>query len=357
MCRVHDPILCVIPPYMLEKMVEKGSERMREAALKTLKQSNHLRMHRQMISDTPRAELESLTPGLEAHSLAKVREVYDAANKEILPGKLVRAEGEGSTGDLAVDEAYDGAGYTWDMYWECYKRNSIDSRGMIIKSTVHYGEKYNNAFWNGNQMVYGDGDGELFDRFTIDLDVIAHELTHGVTQYCANLRYWFQSGALNESFSDVFGTCCKQRVLGQDAKDGDWLIGAKVLKGDDYALRSMKAPGTAYLNHPVLGNDPQPATMDQYRELQPWDDNGGVHINSGIPNHAFFLAATEMAGKACVKAGRVWYVALSKELLGNREAQFVDAANACIVAARNEFGAGSLEEKAVEKAWKEVKVI
>ncbi|MEJ2716916.1 MAG: M4 family metallopeptidase, partial [Deltaproteobacteria bacterium] len=352
MCSRHDPILCIVPPYMLEKMVEKGTKKVRQAALRTMKQSNHVRLRRELLQDQPRPEIESLASGVEAHSLAKVRRVYDGKNTETLPGWLVRSEGDAPTGDPAVDEAYDGAGHTWDLYWECYHRNSIDGLGMILDATVHHGTAYNNAFWNGSQMVYGDGDGAVFTRFTIDLDIIAHELTHGVTQYTARLRYRFQSGALNESFSDVFGSLCKQRVLKQKAKDADWLIGENVLIGEEYALRSMKAPGTAYQNHPTIGDDPQPATMDDYLVLDPSEDHGGVHFNSGIPNHAFYLTAVDLGGYAWEKAGRIWYRTLSKELVGNRDATFVDAAAATIMAARNEFGAGSIEEKAVEKAWK-----
>jgi Zn-dependent metalloprotease len=226
---------------------------------------------------------------------------------------------------------------------------------MIIDQTVHYGEEYNNAFWNGEQMVYGDGDEELFTRFTIDMDIVAHELTHGVTQYEASLLYWYQSGALNESFSDVFGSLVKQRKLGQDVKEADWLIGANVLIGENYALRSMKAPGTAYQNHPIIGDDPQPATMDDYYELAPWDDNGGVHINSGIPNHAFYLAAMEIKGYAWEKAGLIWYRTLCDKL--GKISTFVRAARATILVAREEFGVRSLEEKAVIKAWKAVKVL
>jgi Zn-dependent metalloprotease len=357
MCLQHDPILCIIPPYMLEKMVEKGSKKVREAALKTIKQSNHLRMRRELVQEQPRPAIESLASGVEHHSLQMVRRVYDGKHTEMLPGTLVRAEGDPATGDPAVDEAYDGSGYAWDLFWECYKRNSVDGQGKILDSTVHHSQNYNNAFWDGTQMVYGDGDGQLFTRFTIDLDVIIHELTHAVTQFSAQLRYWFQSGALNESFSDVFGSIGKQRVLKQEAKDADWLIGKEVLIGEKYALRSMKAPGTAYRNHPTIGDDPQPATMDDYVEKQPWDDQGGVHTNSGIPNHAFYLAAIDIGGYAWEKAGRTWFRTLSKELIGKVDCTFVEAAEATLVAAYGLFGPGSLEEKAVEKAWKAVKVI
>jgi Zn-dependent metalloprotease len=339
---------------MLEKALERGSDRLRERALRLLKQSQHFRTQRTLLQERPKPR-GLMEAALDEHSPDKVRRVYNAKQSENLPGVLVRSEGDPPTGDVAVDEAYDGAGATWELYMEEYGRNSIDDAGMIIDSTVHYGQDFNNAFWDGEQMVYGDGDGELFTRFTIDLDVIAHELTHGVTQYEANLTYAYQSGALNESFSDVFGSLVKQRALGQDVNQADWLIGANVLVGEQYALRSMKAPGTAYVNHPILGNDPQPATMDGYQNLPAWDDNGGVHINSGIPNHTFYLAAMEIGGHAWEKAGLIWYRTLTDKLRSN--ANFVRTAKATIQVARERFGRGSLEEKAVTKAWKDVKVL
>ena len=197
----------------------------------------------------------------------KNRIVYDAKSTENLPGTKVRGEGDPPVADVAVNEAYDGAGHTYDLYFEIFQRNSLDDKGMDIISSVHYGQGYDNAFWNGAQMVYGDGDENLpenqrlFNRFTIALDVIGHELTHGVTSYEANLAYWDQPGALNESYSDVFGSLVKQRVLGQTADQADWLIGEGLFTANvnGKAIRSMKAPGTAY-DDPVLGKDPNPTT-------------------------------------------------------------------------------------------------
>lgn len=347
-------MLCIIPPYMLDKAVENGSELIRQRAMQIIKQSNHFRTQRTMIQERPESAREVMVSGIEAHSFARVRRVYDAQQGETLPGTLVRQEGQPPTGNAAIDEAFDGAGATWDLYMEEYGRNSIDDGGMIIDQTVHFGTDFNNAFWNGEQMVYGDGDGELFTRFTIDMDIIGHELTHGVVQHEANLVYYYQSGALNESFADVFGSLVKQRHFAQDVTQADWLIGDKVLVGK-YALRSMKAPGTAYIDHPILGTDPQPASMAKYYTLPPWDDNGGVHLNSGIPNHAFYLAAMELGGKAWEKAGLIWYRTLADKL--GRVSTFRRAARATLQVAREEFGSGSLEEKAIRKAWKAVKVL
>ncbi|MFQ6061622.1 MAG: M4 family metallopeptidase [Methanosarcinales archaeon] len=281
----------------------------------------------------------------------KRRTVYDAQNGYSLPGVLVRSEGDPPSADPAVDEAYDGAGATYDLYQDVFGRNSIDDKGMRLDSTVHYGKDYDNAFWNGNQMVYGDGDGQIFERFTKAIDVISHELTHGVTQYEANFVYWDQPGALNESFSDVFGALVKQRVLNQEAKDADWLIGAGLFTPNinGVAIRSMKEPGTAY-DDPLLGKDPQPGHMNDYKDVD--YDNGGVHINSGIPNHAFYLVAMKIGGYAWEKAGKIWYTALRDRL--RRRSNFLDAANVTFQIAGELFGDGSREQEAVRTGWAEV---
>jgi hypothetical protein len=204
-------------------------------------------------------------------------------------------------------------------------------------------------------MVFGDGDGVVFRRFTVAVDVIGHELTHGVTELTAALAYRGQSGALNESISDVFGSLVKQRALGQDAASADWLIGEGLFAEGVHgvALRSMKAPGTAY-DDPALGKDPQPASMDGYVETT--DDNGGVHLNSGIPNRAFYLAATAIGGNAWDGAGRVWYDVLTGGTLAS-DADFSTFARATVAAAAARFGADSPQASAVAGAWRQVGVL
>lgn len=226
---------------------------------------------------------------------------------------------------------------------------------MPLDATVHFDRNYDNAFWNGQQMVFGDGDGTLFNRFTVSLDVIGHELTHGVTEKEAGLIYQGQSGALNESVSDVFGSMVKQYKLGQAAAAADWLIGAELLVPGPgrTALRSMKAPGTAY-DDPILGKDPQPARMKDY--VHTVSDNGGVHINSGIPNHAFYLAAVAIGGNAWERAGKIWYETLQDSRL-RQNAGFRAFAKLTKSTADKLFGAGSAESKAVAAAWKDVGVL
>ncbi len=336
----------IIPPYILEEIAKRGQPHQRDWALKNLASAGFVRGKRHALGVLPSAAPLGL----------KSRAVYDCKHEDGEPpaGTLVRKEGDAPTKDVAVNEAYDGAGATYDLYDNIYERNSIDDRGMPIVSYVHYDVNYDNAFWDGSEMVYGDGDGEIFDRFTKCIDVIGHELTHGVTQYEANLAYSNQPGALNESMSDVFGSLVKQRTLKQTAAKADWLIGAGLLMADIHgkALRSMKAPGTAY-DDPVLGKDPQPATMKDY--VKTTSDNGGVHINSGIPNHAFYLASMEIGGKAWEKAGKIWYIALRDRL--RSKSNFAGAAAATVSVAKDLYGGTSKEMKAVQKAWKTVGVI
>ncbi len=366
MCEHRNPIQCIVPPYIVEKMLESEDAETRQEALKNLRRSSYIRRLR---ADTQARSSQFAAfsdIAVEAHNAQMVRQVFDCENREIVPGRLVRSEGEDSKGDPVVDQVYDGAGDTWTYYKEVHRRNSINDGGMIIKSNIHYGNRVDNAFWFPNpvkQMVYGDGSGTIFTNLTGSLDVIGHELTHGVIEHEGNWVYEFQSGALNESFADVFGSLVKQYKLKQDVNTADWLIGVEVMAQPNeekpiYALRSLKEPGKAYQNHPVLGDDPQPATMDNYKDLPIWEDNGGVHINSGIPNHAFYLAAINFGGYAWQKAGEIWYRAMRSSQLrptSSTPINFIKAAEATIQIARELFGSDA--ERIVGKAWSEVQVI
>lgn len=341
----HDPIRCIIPPHILRALADNRDRRLREIALRALAASSRLRGRRDILG---RMMLGAATE--EEH-----RSIYDAQNGVRLPGKLVRGEGDPPASDPAANEAYDGLGATYTLYHDVFQRNSIDDHGLRLDASVHYDEKFDNAFWDGRQMIFGDGDGVLFVGFTKAIDVIGHELTHGVTQYTANLEYHTQAGALNESFSDVFGSLVKQYHLGQDAHTADWLIGDGILAPgiNGKALRSMKEPGAAYDDPKLGGKDPQPGQMDGYVDLPDTDDgdNGGVHINSGIPNHAFYLVADQLGGNAWDDAGHIWYETLRRLW---PTAQFQDCANVSFQVAGELFGAGSSPQQAVKTAWGEV---
>jgi hypothetical protein len=334
----------IVPPYLLQRLVESDDSELARRARSTLAHDAVLRAR--PARPAP-ATATASTTGLD-------RTIHDTHHSTTLPGDVVRNEGGAASGDKAVDQAYDGLGETWHLYDAAFSRNSVDGNGLPLVGTVHYGKDYDNAFWDGSQMVFGDGDGTIFLGFTSSLDVIGHELTHGVTQFTAGLDYSGQSGALNESISDVFGSQVKQRALGQSTNQADWLIGADLLapgvKG--VALRSMKAPGTAY-DDPRLGKDPQPADMSGYVETT--DDNGGVHINSGIPNRAFYLAATAIGGNSWEAPGQIWYDVLTGSAIA-KDCDFATFAGLTVDAATARFGDGSAQADAVRKAWHTVGV-
>ncbi|AWB91755.1 M4 family metallopeptidase [Aeromicrobium chenweiae] len=337
----------IVPPYLLQHLSRLEREDLRaaaEAARRAL--ASELRPRPGGPTTAfPEGPVTPTTP------TGPERTIADAGGRETLPGRTVRREGDGPTGDVATDEAYDGLGATYALFADAYGRDSIDAAGLPLLATVHYGTDYDNAFWDGRQMVFGDGDGQVFGRFTASLSVIGHELSHGVTQFTADLVYAGQSGAINESVSDVFGALVEQHARGQSAAEASWLIGEGLFTDqvEGSALRSMKAPGTAY-DDDVLGKDPQPATMADYVDTS--DDNGGVHLNSGIPNHAFYLAATALGGNAWDRAGQIWYDTICGDL--SPTATFTDFAVATAAAAAARYGGQSDEHTAVVEAWSTV---
>ena len=338
----------IVPPYLLTRIARLDDAKFAVAAAAA---RNALEHDATMRSVRLTLSLDE-TDMVAEFSDAPNRTIADADSGDSLPGRVVRREGEPSVGDLAADEAYDGLGATFALFADVYGRNSIDGAGLPLDATVHYGRLYDNAFWNGERMVFGDGDGEVFSRFTASLSVIGHELAHGVTQFSAGLVYRDQSGALNESVSDVFGALVEQYARGQSVDDASWLIGDGIFTDqvEGSALRSMKEPGSAY-DDDVLGKDPQPGHLDDYIETD--DDNGGVHLNSGIPNRAFYLIAAELGGNAWEHAGRIWYDTIIGPTLTAR-ADFAAFASATIAAATVRYGAKSDEVSAVRAGWRGV---
>jgi Zn-dependent metalloprotease len=339
---VHRSAACIVPPFLLEHLLASDDPRVRQAALNSLVSSAAMRARREVAPTV--AAVGAPTNGR--------RTIFDCKRRtDLARAVLVRTEQGDPSTDRSVNNAFDGLGTTRDFYREILQRNSIDGRGMRLDGYVHRGRNFNNAFWDGKQMVFGDGDGVLFTDFTGSLDVIAHELTHGVTEFTAGLEYHDQPGALNESVSDVFGSVVKQWHLGQTAEEADWLIGPEVFTpgtGGD-ALRSMKAPGTAY-DSPVLGKDPQPDHMSRFVELPNTeeDDNGGVHINSGIPNKAFYLVAVGIGGNAWEAPAQIWYESLRASTPTTEFQEFADTTH---LKAGQLFGTAGPEQKAVEAAW------
>ena len=335
-----------VPRYLLERIAERGPSPAAERARAAVVLDERLRARRPGPAQGPHAA--GAGPG--PH-----RTISDAGGATTLPGRVVRTEGQEPVGDVGTDESYDGLGSTWQLLHAEFGRDSVDGGGMPLEATVHYGQDYANAFWDGRRLVFGDGDGVYFNSFTASVDVIGHELAHGLTDASARLVYSGQSGALNESVSDVVGAMVAQRVAGQVAEEADWLIGSELFtdRVQGVALRSMLDPGTAY-DDPVLGADPQPSSMAGYVETD--DDNGGVHINSGIPNRAFALAATGIGGPTWQGAGAVWLAVL----LGGEvrpDCDFATFADLSVAEAQRQFGAGSSQAGAVANGWRTVGVL
>ncbi|QBR70808.1 peptidase M4 family protein [Beijerinckiaceae bacterium] len=341
------PCCFIIPPQILQRLATSGDPHLAETAGRTLRLTDSILAFRAQLSTGAPSPTALKREGLR-------RQVFDCKGFTDLPGDIARSEADPDCPDKAANEAFANAGITWNFFKEIFNRESVDGNGKTLVSSVHYGQKYDNAFWDGRQMVYGDGDGIIFERFTAALDVIAHELTHGVTQYTAQLPYQDEPGALNESMSDVFGSMVKQWSLGQTVAEADWLIGAGILapsfKGK--ALRDLANPGTAY-NDTHFGKDPQPGHMKDYVHTEA--DHGGVHTNSGIPNRAFVLAAKAIGGKSWEKTGRVWYVTLTQRLTAS--AGFAKCATETISVARDLFPDDPDIAAKIAQAWSDVGVL
>jgi Zn-dependent metalloprotease len=340
------PFCSIVPPYLLEKYAQSTDSRVRERAAATIQQLRRARTLRNAMAQTLNLAPAPLVAPV------KMRRIFDcqgSSDLSRLPPAMI--EGGARSSDVAVQEAYDYSGITWDFFQEEFGRNSIDDRASTMVSSVHYSENgrgYDNAIWNGSQMIYGDG-GEIFGRMTQCLDVVAHELAHGVTQFSAGLPYENQAGALNEHFSDVFGVLVRQRHENQtDPASANWLVGDKLMLTGE-ALRSLKDPGTAN------EDDPQPAHMQDYQQLPNTyaGDWGGVHINSGIPNRAFYLAAVSIGGPAWKIAGTIWYKTLTQRLKG--EVDFRKCAYETISVARD--FCDNAVASSIAQAWVEVGVI
>jgi bacillolysin len=296
---------------------------------------------------------------------------YDAQNKNQLPGTLfVDPEGDGawnlagrtSPGQPAGVDAHYYADVTDNYYLDIFSRNSLDDEGMRMVSTAHFSKNYNNAFWNGQQVTYGDGDGTVtFRELSGGLDVVTHELTHGVTEFTSGLIYQGESGALNESFSDILGNSSEfyAREGGLDPEVADWQI------GEDVYLPRDDAPGFRNMADPAEDGDP-----DYYSERYTGKkDSGGVHINSGIPNHAYYLLVNggrnagearghthtgpRVRGIGLADAEQIFYTGFTSL---PADATMSEARQATEEAAVALYGANSRQKTSTSNAWEAVGV-
>ncbi len=330
----------VVPPYMLDELAKRNPGN--SDFLKTRNQTLEMQTKGHHGPNQPRA----------GQDFKGAREVYDAGGQEVQPGTKVRFEGEKPSGNVDADKVYEYTGQIREFYEKVHGRNSIDGKGMKMVSTVNYGENFENAFWDGKQMTYGrPGENSPFKSFILR-DVTGHEITHGITEMEANEKYYGQSGALNESNSDIYGALVDQYVKGQTADKASWLVGEGIWKENvkGRALRDMLNPGTAY-NDAAVGKDPQPAHMDKY--VKTWGDNGGVHINSGIPNKAFATFAQSVGGNAWEAPGHIWFEA--RKAAGSNPS-FSSFAAHTLEAAGKLPNAGEVVPK-LQAAWKGVGVV
>jgi Zn-dependent metalloprotease len=286
------------------------------------------------------------------------RQVFDAQGRTFLPGKLLRDEDDPPTRDKDADEAYENVGIAMQFYKSVLGRDSVDGRGKRIDASVHYGFRFANAMWTGEQMIVGDGDGRHVSGLSRSLGIIAHEFSHGITQHIVRGGLGVvqvpgrppelkgEAGALNESFSDVFASMIKQWHAGEEVDRADWVLGEDILAtGAGKAIRSLKDPGNRRLTWP---KDDQIKNFKKYR---PTDE---AHKASGIANHAFYLAATSLGGKSWETLGAVWLKAFDRL---RARATFLDAAHATMEVATALHGARSANHEAVKVAWKKVNVL
>lgn len=370
------PVCSIIPPFVLNYLSRHNDKHVADASDATLRATEDAVAIRQLLTSRNMQTAPDLVASGSGPSVLRRsglrRQVFDCEGYEEPPGEPCRSEGDAPTADAAVNRAYDGAGVTWQFYNEIFGRDSIDGAGRRLVASVHYGRSISNAVWNGLQMLYGDGDGIIFNCFTSSVDVIAHEITHGVTQYTSKLAYHGESGALNESFSDVFGILVKQWVARQEGLAPNWLIGEELFRPDIRvrALRDMENPGTAFVGSALdAAADQQVGHYDQYRPSEDDGDGGGVHKYSGIPNRAFVIAAKAIGGDAWDIPGKIWYTVLTggeRDASGNLRhpeiglsptARFADCARATAAAARILYPDRPDIAAAVVDGWRQTGVL
>jgi Zn-dependent metalloprotease len=286
------------------------------------------------------------------------RQVFDAQGQTFLPGKLLRDEDDPPTKDREADQAYENVGIAMQFFKAVLGRDSVDGKGMRVDASVHYGYRFPNAMWTGAQMIVGDGDGRHVKGLAHSLGIVAHEFVHGVAQYIVRGGLGVvevtgqpptlkgEAGALNESFADVFASMIKQWHAGEDVTQADWLLGEDVLApGAGKAIRTLRDPGNNKLTW--RGDD----QIKDYKRYKPTDD---AHKGSGIPNHAFYLAATHLGGNSWETLAKIWLKGFDRLRV---RGTFLDAAHYTMDVAATLHGKGSAPHNAVKGAWKKVNVL
>lgn len=338
----------IVPPQVLEKFAidEKLTEQQRQYFANAAKLEQDWRRARKAFAKFANRSLTVLPTAMNAVALAAAPSVlvFDCQHGSTLPG--VPVSNPGSSADGTTKRTFGETTEVVKFYKTIFGRNSLDNAGMSLISSVHYSVDYNNAGWTGTQMLYGDGDGNIFVDFTKSNDVIGHELAHGVTQFTSGFAYVNQSGGLNESMSDVFGSMFRQWRANQTVNAADWLIGKDIMGPGALArgftcLRDMANPGAAHCLAP------QPTNFSQYH------DGMDPHESSGIPNLAFYKAAKAIGGKSWEKTGKIWYQALTG-FAPSPNMKMKAFADRTRKIAGTMFPADSSIKTAVDNAWKAV---
>lgn len=353
----------IIPESISTKLLNyyqhKGHMHLYEDAMRHRFQSQHLRHSRQ-------------TKQIDAHRVnvlsdGQVIKVYTSRQTERLRLKLLRDSDKPDT-DRTANEAYDGTKATYVFLQNVFKTKSIDNKHFPLISNVHFDRNYCNAYWDGDEMVYGDGDGKIFNRFTKAIDVTAHEEGHGLTQEKAGtgiskdgsatgIDYDGEAGGINESYSDIIGISVKQYANKLTADKSDWLIGVGLIlptrDGRQYALRSMINPGKGFVDHPYLGTDSQVASYPDYQALAA---KGTVdpHDSSGIPNKAYAVASQKIGGFAWDTIVKVWYETYP---VVKPDETFQGLADKTVATAKKIFADQPKVAEAVIEGWRSVQVL
>ncbi|KAL7270448.1 subtilisin-like protein [Rhizina undulata] len=378
-------ICSIVPPFLLENLAKSSevSGDVRQSALDTLEQTTRLMQSHRTLLANQQPSTRSHGPAEQAHTYKGY--VYSRGDQQIIagtedanlihPGTPHQAPCERiihrithndnnrnllensmtKVSDEDVKACKNNVGIILNFYKEIFHMNSIDNKGMTLICSFHYGTKVMNGFWDGYQMIFGDGNEQLLCDFTKSLAIAGHELTHGVIQHTAALACENESGALNESIADAFGSMIKQWHLNQTADEADWLIGEDCFSPGfvDVALRSLKAPGTAF-DDSRFGKDCQPNSMAHYQHLPLNDDHGGVHTNSGIPNHAFYLVAINLGGHSWKIPGTIWFKSLTHKKM-TKNCNFKQFADIICELAQELYGVDI--HNVVKEAWKTVGVL
>lgn len=334
----------IIPQDILERLCQDASlsDTIRRSALHSDRISAELRrLRKQTATLTTVTRSASMT--LPALASMPVVQVYDCKNHLTLPGWPIEVPKTSS--DVTASRAFHETAAVANFYREVFLRNSLDDAGATLVSSIHYGVDYNNAMWNGSQMVYGDGDKSLFVDFTASNDVIGHELTHGVIQHTLRLAYAGEAGGLNESLSDCFGSMFRQWRAQQDVLQADWLIGHDILGP------AARAKGYTCLRNLANPDDPRALAPQptHYSQITPSMD---PHYSSGPPNLAFFSACNDLGGKSWETVGPIWYLALTSTPAPNMKMRTF--ANLTRKIASQMADSSSTKVSVIDKAWKRV---